>query len=350
MTYPKLSFAMDKKLAGRKRGKKFKNIILFDIQEIKKVIKKDLYSLYSSSEINNIDNKNKINKEEEINNLYHKKYLKYMIEDFNSRIVDMIIIYIRNNKSFPLKYEKESNFISKFINLIKHLLMNEFEISYFTIILDKIGWKWKKLEHWTYFCILGIYTKKLCNIEEDSLLINIISRNYPKFKDYYENCISDKDFMNLIHNLDIDVKQINERFRLLNKPINSYCRKDIINLNEIVDKIVKLSHPYRDDRKRNKLIDNEEVNSNNGIINNNELKLNIQNNLSQFDYILLKNDLIEFPKIFTCFQRNKKIDKSNSYNNGINIEDINSDNISYLDLSYSHCSEFSINLDYLNNI
>ena len=108
---------MDKKLTGRKRGKKFKNIILFDIQEIKKVIKKDLYSLYSSSKINNIDNKNKINNEEEINNLYHKKYLKYMIEDFNSRIVDMIIIYIRNNKSFPLKYEKESNFISKFINL-----------------------------------------------------------------------------------------------------------------------------------------------------------------------------------------------------------------------------------------
>ena len=342
---------MDKKLTGRKRGKGLNNNILFNAQEIKKVIKNDLYSLYSSNEINNIDNKNKINREEEINNLYHKKYVKYMIEDFNSRIVDMIVIYIKNNKSFPLKCKKESNFISKFINLIKHLLMNEFEISYFTIILDKIGWKWKKLEHWTYFCILGIYTKKLCNREEDpSLLINIISRNYPKFKDYYENFNSDKDFINLIHNIDIDVKKINERFRLLNKPINSYCRKNVINLNEIADKIVKLSHPYRDDNNRNKLIDNEKVNSNNGIINNNELKLNIQNNPSQFDYTILKNDLIEFPKIFTCFQKNKKIDESNSYNSRINIEGINSDNISYLDLSYSHYSEFSINLDYLTNI
>ena len=49
--------------------------------------------------------------------------------------------------------------------------MNEFEISYFTILLDKIGWKWQNVEHWTYFCILGIYTKNLCGKEDESSLL-----------------------------------------------------------------------------------------------------------------------------------------------------------------------------------
>ena len=157
--------------------------------------------------------------------------------------------------------------------------MNEFEISYFTILLDRIGWKWQNVEHWTYFCILGIYTKLLCGKEYDSsLLMNIISRNSPEFTDYYTNFICDEETMDKINENVINIRLINERFKLLNKPINTYCRNNYINYNGIVDKIVKLSQPYGDESNGNQLKSNEQFNSNNGIIDKNEIKININKN------------------------------------------------------------------------
>ena len=109
-----------------------------------------------------------------------------MSEEFNSRIVNMFIIYIKSNKSFPVGYQKEPNFINKFINLIKRLLMNELELSFFTILLDKMGWSYPEMDHWIYFCILGIFSKKLLgNEEESALLIDILSNKNTDLLTYY---------------------------------------------------------------------------------------------------------------------------------------------------------------------
>ena len=216
----------EKSRKGTKKGSKY----CFDIKGLKKAIKNELYIQSSFKDINKQKNKKDdffpiISKEEE-DKIYNNKYTKYISEEFNLKIVSMMILYINNNKYFPIKYQNESNFISKIINLLKHLLMNEFEISYFTILLDKIGWSWHNMEHWTYFCILGIYTKKLCRKEDDSsLLINIISRNNPEFMDYYTNLIYDEDVIDKIQENEINIKIVNDRFKQLNKHINSYCRK-----------------------------------------------------------------------------------------------------------------------------
>lgn len=47
---------------------------------------------------------------------------------------------------------------------------------------------------------------------------------------------------------------INERFRLLNQPHNTYCQKNYIDYNSVVDKIIQLSQPYGDDNKGNMII------------------------------------------------------------------------------------------------
>ena len=306
---------MVKKIQNNIRKKRAKKAHIFDIEEIKKVIKKELYSQYSSIENDDKLKQNKnisyqIKTSEEEDKIYSMKFSKYMSEEFNSRIVNMIILYINKNKSFPSKLEKESNFIFKFINLLKHLLMNEFEISYFTILLDRIGWKWQNVEHWTYFCILGIYTKNLCGKEdESSLLIDIISRNSPEFTDYYTNWVCDEEIDKKIKENEINVKLINERFRQLTKPINTFCRKNYINYNGIADKIVKLSQPYGDQNNGNQIKSNEQFNSNNGIIDNNEIKLisslnnsfNLENN-----YNFLKNNLIMQPMNSNSFSQKKK--------------------------------------------
>ena len=201
----------------RKRRDKKPNI--FNIEEIKKLIKNELYFQYSSIEKDDkIKQKYNLSYQmkttEEQDKIYSMKYSKYISEEFNSRIVNMIIIYINKNKTFPLNFKNEPNFIYKFINLLKHLLMNEFEISYFTILLDRIGWKWQNVEHWTYFCILGIFTKNLCGKEdESSLLIDIISRNSPEFTDYYTNLVCDEEVDEKIKENEINLKIINERFR-----------------------------------------------------------------------------------------------------------------------------------------
>ena len=346
---------MVKNIQNTIRKKRDKKKHIFEIEEIKKVIRNELYSQYSSIEKddklkqkNIISYQNKTSEEKDM--LYSLKYSKYMKEEFNSRIVNMIILYINKNKSFPLKFQKESNFIYKFINLLKHLLMNEFEISYFTILLDRIGLKWQNVEHWTFFCILGIYTKNLCGKEdESSLLIDIISKNSPEFTDYYINWVSDEEIDEKIKENKINVKLINERFRKLIKPINTFCRKNYINYNGITDKIVNLSQPYGDQNNGNQIKCNEQINSNNGIIDNNEIKIipllnnsfNLENN-----YNYLKNNLINIQPMNSnvFYQKTKNIAYYSICQSIYSIDEeiINNQSNFNLNLNNKRSSQFSL--------
>ena len=339
---------MVKKLKRKTRQKKSKNII-FDIAKLKKIIYNDLYSNYNTideeNKVNNNDALQILSKEQE-DKIYYNKYTKYITEEFNSTIVNMLVVFINKSKTFPLKYQKEPFFIIKLVNLLKHLLMNEFELSYFTILLDRIGWEYKFIEHWTYFCILGIYTIKLCGKEEDSsLLINIISRNTPEFLDYYENLVSDEDLTSKITEGSIDVKVINERFRKLKKPINSYCRKNFINYHGIVDNIIKLSQPYGEESNGNQLRCNEKFNNNNGIIDN-EIKFTSsisayykQNNNIEIN--ILKNNLCMEPSALNNINNQKN---NNIYKNRINYgESIHNYILPSLNLSLYNNSQLSFN-------
>ena len=326
---------MDKTLIGQKRKRKPKKIHQFNITELRKLIKNDLYYKHLPIEIGRQNNKNQLMTISEEDKSYYYKYIKYMSEEFNSKIVGMIVSFINKNKLIPLKYQKETNFVYKFINLLKHLLMNEFEIAYFTLLLDKIGWKWQNVDHWTYFCILGIYTKKICGREDDSaLLISIISRNSPEFTDFYTNWICDEDISNKIEAEEIDTKQINERFKVLNRSNNSYCRKNYINYNGIADKITKMSQPYGEENNGNQIKDNEQFNSNNGIIDNNELKLLTPSYIPQNDIIFIKNNLSLKKNTSNSFsQKFKKLENYNSYNNRLILEEISPNNPSNYNLS-----------------
>ena len=158
-----------------------------------------------------------------------------------------------------MKFEKQSNFVYKLINLIKNLLMNELELALFTILIDKFGWEYKNIDSWLYFSILGIYSKKVVKGEEESsFLIDVFSKKHKDLLNYYTLIKDD-----IINNSSI-IKLINKRFNQLTKPINSYCKRNYINYNGVVDKIVKLSQPYE---KTNNII-NEKINFSNNLVNN----------------------------------------------------------------------------------
>jgi hypothetical protein len=216
-----------------------------EISSFKKILKNELYTNLNLSEQKLNKNNNLISEDGEKEREYFLRYTFYINYEFNSNIVNMIILYINMNNSFSKKYKEEPNFILNMVNLLKSLFMNEIEVAYFTIALEKIGVNYKDIEHWLYFPILGIATKKLCGKEEDSfLLINKFSKRYPKFLDEYSTFINDNDIISQISNNKISLAQINQRFILLLKPINTYCRKNYINFQGIIDKIVKLSQPY----------------------------------------------------------------------------------------------------------
>ena len=223
-----------------------------EVASFLKEIKMEFYSFMGLSNFNNEKNNNSsysensiyfINKEEENTQLYFSKYIRYILYEFNSSIVNMLIIYINKSNFFPKIYKKEQYFIKNMIGLLKHLMMNEIEIAYFTLLIDILGWENNKIEHWIYLSILGIITKKYCLKDNDPsliLLLNIFSRKYPRFLETYSNFIENQK----ITEKTITISSLNKRFSELSKPINTYCRKNYINFDGIIDKIVKSSQPY----------------------------------------------------------------------------------------------------------
>ena len=187
------------------------------------------------------------------NEMYNdKKYTDYFTETFNSKIINMIIVYINKNKE-KLKdynYHKEPNFINKFINLIKELCLNEIEVAYLTLLLDKIGWKFENINHWIYFYSLGVYTKKnVTNEYESDALIEL----KPEVKDKYYFYLVNHTKFDEFEKYGIKIQEINQRFKELTKPINSFCRKNFINYSSIADKIIRLSQPYGEESNANQL-------------------------------------------------------------------------------------------------
>lgn len=237
--------------------------------------------LYSSLNLNEIKNDNgQLNFEDgEKDREYFIRYTSYINNEFNSSIVNMIVLYINDCNSFTKKFKEEPNFILNMVNLVKSLFMNEIEVAYYTIALDKIGVNYKDIDHWLYFSILGVATKKLCGKEEDCfLLINKLSKKNQKFIDEYSSFINDNKIIAQISNNQITLQQINQRFILLSKPINTYCRKNYLNFQGIIDNIVKLSQPYYKDILNQKKANNKKLKKKKFIIKTNasEKKENTQ--------------------------------------------------------------------------
>ena len=231
--------------------------------------------LYSSLNLNEIKNDNgQLNFEDgEKDREYFIRYTSYINNEFNSSIVNMIVLYINDCNSFTKKHKEEPNFILNMVNLVKSLFMNEIEVAYYTIALDKIGVNYKDIDHWLYFSILGVATKKLCGKEEDCfLLINKLSKKNKKFIDEYSAFINDNKIIAQISNNQISLQQINQRFILLSKPINTYCRKNYLNFQGIIDNIVKLSQPYLKDILIQKKANNKKIKKKKFIIKTNVIE------------------------------------------------------------------------------
>ena len=245
-----------------------------------------------------------------------KNYAKYIKEIFNSKIINMFILYLNKSRNIlrEKEYDIEPNFINKFIHLIKDLNLNEIELVYLTLLLDKIGWGNKSIDYWNYFHCLGVYTKRFSVGE---LYVEEYLEGKDEFMKKYRDIINQKIIIDYEENK-FTTKEINQRYKELTKSINSFCRKNFINYNNIVDKIFNSTQTYQSkNNKKTKNNNNDNnININNNIINNNVLNnINEENEEKKEKSILPMNYLNPNHNSFFGELRDNRNDIINFYKN-----------------------------------
>ena len=89
------------------------------------------------------------------------------------------------------------------------------------------------------------------------------------------------DELDLDEKVFISIKEIYSRFKELNQPINTYCRNDFINYNNIVDIILNECCNYGEENKDNQIINQENKKE---TINTTQKQYQKENNIS-FNFI-----------------------------------------------------------------
>ena len=79
-------------------------------------------------------------KQEEFEKEYHRRYLFYIKEEFNSNIITMFFNYISSTTIIPNSFKNNRYFLKEFLKIIVDLLINEIDLVTITIIFDNMGW------------------------------------------------------------------------------------------------------------------------------------------------------------------------------------------------------------------
>ena len=326
--------------AKEKKALKLKGI------NIEKVKKEFLQQLYTKEEDNytQIDNNN---------NQYEYKYQEYLNYTFNSRSVAMIVSFMNKTKLFPENLKKTQKFLIHLIQIIKKLMMNEIEITLFTLNIDSYDWKNNNLNHELCLFFLGLYTKQITN-KDCSLLFSKFRNENKTFLDNYQKW--EKNLKKERFRID----KVNERFREINKPYNTYCKNNFIDYNGVVDIIYQLSQPYGKENKGGKIkvrkeIDNEHNNvDNNNIDNNvnvnNEIKKesikhifeNEQNKLKKNNVNINEPNLFQKPSFYFA-KRESSFGPSYIFRNSMNRQSFNNLNLFKGNSQLSNFEESSLN-------
>ena len=223
-----------KKLTLReKKELKMKDV---DLVTIKKNINKELLnSSYKPVNIQSQFNQNKVTPSSSEN--YYSRYSQYITEEFNSKCIFLIVSFIHTSETLPSNLRTEKNLHKELISIVKQLMMNEFEITLFTLNIDDIGWEMPSLDFSLHLLFVGLLTKFHSNVTSELFL-----RHFKTINNNFIDCYS--KWKDIIKENFFSIVDINERYKMLNRPHNSFCKKNYIDYNTVVDRIIQLSQPY----------------------------------------------------------------------------------------------------------
>ena len=255
------------KIEGVKRNRKQKRITLYSIdmtvfnEKIKNQMKK--ISLI----------KTKLSDDEN----YEKQYQEYLLTEFNPNCFLFLNRIISNTKILNSEFQNIKNVHKILVDVIKKLMLNEYELTLFSIFLDNIDMINKtKYSFDIFLYLIGLKIKELTSDNISIFLKHLQSENKEiEFENIYNTWkkeIEDKTKL-------LTLKEINSKFKMLKRNFNTYCKFNFIDYNYIVDKILTMSLPYNNQRK----VINEEniIILNNAENNKKEKKSNIKINSNE---------------------------------------------------------------------
>jgi hypothetical protein len=178
---------------------------------------------------------------EKFENEYHKRFLFYIKEEFNSKVVTMFFNYITTTTIIPNKFKNNRYFLQEFLKIIVNLLINEIDLVTMTLILDNIGWINEGSDPWQYIYYVCLFAKEKASSENSyTILTQILEKNNPGFIDSFNKWLYKINSNKKIKG--IEISKTNERFRELMRPIHlNEDQKKFINYNDIVNKIVLMN-------------------------------------------------------------------------------------------------------------
>ena len=206
---------------------------------ISKIIENELTQNIISDEIINKSNYKSSEK------MYKSLQNNYIKNNLNINIISMItkLINTSNTISKSLKSNYPLNDI--LIEIVKEFMLTDLEIVYFSLYLDIYGWENKYFDIVDNLILTALSVKKYLN-EDIDIIETHLSENYENIKDKFANWIKSQKDKNKIT---ITPRMVNERNNLLKKPFNCYCRKNYIDYDDAVDKILHLSLSYNEINK-----------------------------------------------------------------------------------------------------
>ena len=111
---------------------------------------------------------NFINDSEQEKN-YLSLYKKYINEELTPLCIVFINRIISKSKTLDLEIKNNNDLHKILFSLTKQLMMNEYELTIFSLILDEFGWSNFDFSIYDYLMFIGFFVKRLSG--EDELLI-----------------------------------------------------------------------------------------------------------------------------------------------------------------------------------
>ena len=310
-----------------------------DMITLKKKVNEIMYSICN-------EKNNSLN---ELDKLYESMSKDYLSNEFTSNCLNYINKIILNAPNNGLKKFQGTFELNKiFISIVKELLINEFELLLLSLYLETLNISCQDLisfkESLIFICF---FIKKLTLSEEKLSPINsFLNRKYQGFSSKFNIWL---ELNSAIFNkkLFFEYLEINERFKEFNKPYSIFCKSNYLDYNLIIDRILKMSIPYSENKNENIYINKRENNTNNkklgydnifnnqfNIFSNNKNNPNFFTNndninfTNNFNYLnnYISNNIIPYPGSIDFNQNNKNtnLDYSNIFsslnllNNGQN--------------------------------
>lgn len=223
--------------SNSKAEKKTASKDLFDISKFKAKMTQEL-SFNAADDI--------LSKSSRVSKTYEKQYTEYITETFRSSTLTLIHRMCQISKTLPNDLRNNYPIHSLLLKVTKELMLNDLELIYLSLYFDIFGWKCSYLDVLENFLILGLSVKKYLN-SDTVILEDFLNKNYTdiinKFSIWFNK---QKDFRD---NITITPRQVNERYKEMMKVSNTYCKKNYIDYNESVDKILQMSLPYNESGK-----------------------------------------------------------------------------------------------------